>query len=67
MVLMKLFLMLKPYLAGHPIICDISGGRDSTNIASALVALDRVKDVSFHTTKPNAKWGLKDLEITMLV
>lgn len=41
--------------SGYPVVCDLSGGRDSRVVLAALIALGRIEDVTFYT-----KVGLKE-------
>jgi len=49
--------------SGRPVICDISGGRDSRIVLAAVVALGRMKDVVFNTKVTPNKLGDLDVAI----
>lgn len=49
--------------SGRPVICDISGGRDSRIVLAAVVALGRMKDVVFNTKVTPNKLGDIDVAI----
>ena len=49
--------------SGRPVMCDISGGRDSRIVLAAVVALGRMKDVVFNTKVTPNKLGDVDVAI----
>ena len=49
--------------SGRPVLCDISGGRDSRIVLAAVVALGRIRDVVFNTKVTPNKLGDVDLAI----
>lgn len=49
--------------SGRPVMCDISGGRDSRIVLAALAALGRTGDVIFNTKVTPNKLGDVDVDI----
>ena len=49
--------------AGHLVRCDITGGQDSRILLGAIVALGRIRDVSFNTSETRNEAGKADLAI----